>query len=136
MPMNKGKRPAARGPLAKIAMSRACEFGYSESDPDEGKLISETKGVLAVEAFKHSDFDKKKFSVFEWDSDSFKRESASRYSWTISAHVMRDGIVIRKCFRFKCGAALKLIKELGQYEKAAKNPGEVKKPLKDRGGIL
>lgn len=136
MPMNKGKRPAARGPLAKIAMSRACEFSYSESDPDEGKLISETKGALAVEAFNHSDFDKKKFDVLEWEAHASVRGSTSRRSWSITAHVMRDGVVIRKSFRFKCGAALKLIKELGQYEKAAKNPGEAKKPLKDRGGIL
>lgn len=136
MPMNKGKRPAARGPLAKIAMSRATEFSYSESDPDEGKLILDIGGVMAREAFNHPDFDKKKFDVLESEAHASVRGSTSRRSWSITAHVMRDGVVIRKSFRFKCGATLNLIKELGQYEKAAKNPGEAKKPLEERGGIL
>jgi hypothetical protein len=135
MPIHKRKMPAARGPLAKIAISRATEFNYSESDPDEGKLILDIGGVMAREAFNHPDFDKKKFDVFELERDS-RPAFKSRRSWTITAHVMRDGIVIRKCFRFNCGAALRRIKEIGQYEKSAKNTGEAKKPLKERGGIL
>ena len=135
MPMIKRHRPAARGPLAKIAMSRASEFTYSEIEPDEGKLIAEIGGVAAIERFNHPDFDKKKFDVIELERDS-GHASKSRRCWTITAHVMRDGIVIIKFFRFRCGASLNLIKELGQYEKSAKNPGEAKKPLKERGGIL
>ena len=138
MPINKGKRPAARGPLAKVAISRGSEFSYTEIDPDEGKLISERKGVGAIEGFHHPDFNKKKFEVYEWvaQRDSSKNASKPRRSWCVTSHVMRDGVVIRKCFNFRCGTALGQIRELAQYEKAAKNPGKAKKALKDRGGVL
>lgn len=136
MPMNTGQKPAARGPLAKIAISRASEITYEERDADEGKQLLETKGVKAIEAFNHPDFDKKKFHVFEWDLASSRQGQSSRNSWTITSHVMRDGVVVRKRFAFKCETVLKRIREIGQYEKAAKNAGEAKKPLKDRGGVL
>jgi hypothetical protein len=138
MPINKGKRPAARGPLAKVAISRGCEFSYTEIDPDEGKLILERKGFGAVEAFNHPDFDKKKFDVCEWGSESHssKQTSKPRRSWGVTSHVLRDGVVIRKCFNFRCGTALAQIRELARYEKAAKNPGIAKKTLEDRAGVL
>ena len=138
MPINKGKRPAARGPLAKVAISRGCEFSYTEIDPDEGKLMSERKGVAAIECFHHPDFDKKKFEVYERESkmDSSKHAAKPRRSWCVTSHVMRDGFVVRKCFNFRCGTALAQIRELAQYEKAAKSPGEAKKALNDRASVL
>ena len=134
MSFNKGKSQAARGPLAKIAMSRASNFNYSESVADDGKVVLKIDGVPAVERFKHPDFDKKKFVVYEYESSFEGRLPHS--SWITTVHVLRDGIVIKKFFSFRCGMALEGIKRINQFELVTNKPSAAKKALKERSDIL
>ena len=134
MPSKKDQKPAARGPLAKVAMSRAGEFVYVEQDADEGDRILKIEGIQAIESFEHSDFDKKKFNIYEWELPVKNR--GARRTWRVAVHALRDGVVIRKTFSFKCGASLKLIKEINQIDRAANKPWAEKKALKERSGVL
>lgn len=136
MPRDNRKHPAAHGPLAKIAISRSSDFIYAEFDPDEGDRLLEARGSTAIELFNHPDFDKKKFIVEQSELTYSNGKTKVFRSWFVTSHVMRDGVVVRKRFSFKCGTSLMHIREIWQFEKAAKNPGEAKKPLKDRGAIL
>ena len=133
MPSKKDKKPAARGPLAKVAMSRSGEFVYEEQDADEGDRILKIEGNQAIENFEHPDFDKRKFNVYEWELPVKNR--GARRTWRVAVHALRDGVVIRKTFSFKCGASLKLIKEINQVEQAAIKPC-VEKKLQERSGAL
>ena len=134
MPLTKGKSPAARGPLAKVAMSRAGDFSYSEAVADDGKLILKIDGVPAIQGFEHPDFDKKQFRVYEYEPSS--NGCPSRRSWTTTVHVLRDGIVIKKFFSFRCGMALEGIKRINQFELVTNKPSAAKKALKERSDIL
>lgn len=134
MSFTKGKRPAARGPLAKIAMSRANSFNYSESVADDEEIVFKIDGVLAIQGFKHPDFDKKQFRVYEYEPSS--KGHPSRRSWTTTVHVLRDGVVIKKFFSFRCGMALEGIKRINQFESVTNKPSAAKKALKERSDIL
>ena len=134
MSFNKGKSQAARGPLAKIAMSRASNFNYSESVADDGKVVLKIDGVPAVERFKHPDFNKKQFLVYEYESSFEGRLPHS--SWITTVHVVRNGTVIKKFFSFRCGMALSGIKQINQLERATSQPSVAKKALKERSDIL
>ncbi len=134
MSFTKGKSPAARGPLAKIAMSRASSFNYSESVADDEEIVLRIDGVPAVERFKHPDFDKKQFRVYEYEFSS--KERLPHRSWRTTVHVLRDGIVIKKVFSFRCGMALEGIKRINQFELVTNKPSAAKKALKERSDIL